>query len=848
MSMIRNRSQITPEPITAQSKPQTPPISSANPTGHVDAKTETPVAPPAEKTTPTDAPVQPESDIAQVTPGTPPDPNAPTLPAQPTGLENQSLDALQTEANALGIEVANPTLLTEGEDPAIAVVGKKITTALENTAQLNTLDPTTKAYESPMQLVSDHKTLADKQQAQLAEIDTLLLETEQLEPETQLALAPQIETLKQQREVLAVLQKTNAILGQDAGNNRKIIYDNNHVNPELTGQLKTVEGELQAVYDKLPEDSPFKAGLSQDLNRLRAANLANSNSGYVAMKDKQTLDLHPASHIARYDLHVDAVEGGRRRDVDASPEGFVMAKVLEGQYQQQMLSDVETMGQEIDTFFKNSSTRLTDPEIAAKRQSMMQAVDDKYGNVLNSKGVQSIKDMVNSRFDQALGTHQERVKRAEADAAKVAEAEKQVEFDPEISSFQEYLNPLDSGGDNIEIHFNGQAGVGVGWFGVDVAGGVKASVSKGDDEYFYMSFSANGEIGATAGKEMKVGNAKVGAEVRAAAGIELGATYRFNSAKEASDFLAYQIRESLPDAVVSTALPNLESTPDMSHIRPATSVAGYGKLSLSASTKLGKIDLSGKIEGQATFSTVTYPNGNVGNDQSYAGRFEVNVNDFSVEGELNNYTINNNPIPENNGEYLAFEGAVSFTVSADDMKALAKNDAAGIMFKITDMGQSLGLSGNALGKFQEGVFNRVLKAVEGDGKGGGGNGQKGSITLAIGVQSQWEVAPEGEENKLQYFRLGVGVATEYEAGFDAGVVEASINAGISKMDYQNMALGDQDITYVQGLFFAPDKGKSYRAAKELLGGDNAVVQGKTLAAWESEWKSGNYDRASEALR
>lgn len=848
MSAIRNTPSAYSEPILPKrvAGGPNPPVETPSTKTQVTVSAQTSSTNTPTKTNPETA-ILPENDIATLT-GNPSnaltDPNTPHLPTEATGLENKPLGALHQQATELGIAVIDTEASVLPENPVISALGSKITSTLESSVSLNTLDPTPKAYESPMQLVKDHKNMATQQQQQLAKIDTLLLELEQLSPEDKQTLAPQIEQLKSQKEVLSVLQKTNAILGQDAGNDKKIIRDNNQVNPKLVGELKAVESELQNVYENLPEDSPLKPALEKNLNRLRASNLASSNSGYVAMKEKQTLDLHPASHIARYDLHVDAVEGNRRRDVDASPEGFVMAKVLEGKYQDAMLSHVETMGQDIDAFFKNASPRLPEADILAKRTAIMQSIDTKYGKVLDGKGVQSIKDMVNNRFDQALGSHQKRVEKANTDAAKVLKAETQVEFDPELSSFSEYINPLDSGGDNIEIHFGGQAGVGVGWFGVDVAGGVKASISKGDDEYFYMSFSANGEVGATAGKEMKVGGKTVGAEARLAAGIELGATYRFNSAKEASDFMAYQIRSTLPEAVVEEALPNLKKVPDMSHIQPTTRVAGYGKLTVSASTKLGKIDLSGKIEGQATFSTVKYPNGNVGNDQSYAGRFAVKVNSFSVSGQLNNYTVNNNPIPENNGEYLAFEGAVSFTLSKDEMKALSENKAADMMAKVEGMGINLGLKGKALSAFQEGVFNRVMTAVDKN----EANGKKSSITLSIGVQAQWEVADKGKENPLQYFRLGAGTAAEFEAGFDYGVVEASFNAGYSNMDYQNMALGNEDITYVQGLFFAPDKGKAYHAAKADLGGDQAVVQGKTLAAWESEWKSANYNRATEALR
>ncbi len=765
------------------------------------------------------------------------------------GMDNSEIEAPEGDGGEdNGMEVDGTGEIESGQDDdPLAEMTTELDTLNEEASEFSTLDASERGYDTPMVLVGKHQDLANQQGEVIADIDNVLAEIQGMDPEAQLALAPKVAQLTQNREVLATMQEINTVLGQDAGNDKKIKHDNNTINPEMLGQLKGLETKLQGLHDQLPDDNPLKAKVGKNLNRLKASNLASSNSGYVQMQGQQKLDLHPTANMARFETHIGQVEKKNRTDVDATPEGFVMAKVLEGQYNQTMQSDVKAMGQETDAFFKEGGLSLSPDQITSKKSELMGKIDQKYGKVLNEKALTGIKDMVGTRFDQASATHSGRVDRSKADTAKVEQAQKSVEFNPESSDFMDYLNPLDSGGDNIEIKFEGEAGIGVGWFGVDVAAGVSVSASKGDDEHFYLSFSASGEVGATAGKETKAG----GGEVRAAVGVELGATYKFDTAKEASDFLAFQMRESIPKTVLDNVMPNLKSVPDMSHIQPTTKVAGYGKISLSGSISIGKFDLSAKIEGKATFSKTTYPKSaykidpsmakdNIGHDQSLKGSFEIEMGvgdkKVALSGSVNSYNVNNNPIPENNGEYLAVEGGLSFTVTSSDMAALGKGKAVGLMMRVTQAGADLGLTGKALDSFSDGVINRITSATKDK-----GNGSSKSLSISIGVQAQWEVQEGTGDKELQYFRLGMGASASYEAGFDVGVADGKISASTSKMDYQNMVVGDTDITYIQGLFFAPDNKKSYAAAKEMIAPD-VKIEGKTMAQWETEWKSPDFKR------
>ena len=60
-------------------------------------------------------------------------------------------------------------------------------------------------------------------------------------------------------------------------------------------------------------------------------------------------------------------------------------------------------------------------------------------------------------------------------------------------------------------------------------------------------------------------------------------------------------------------------------------------------------------------------------------------------------------------------------------------------------------------------------------------------------------------------------------------------AGVERTDLTSVALGEGDITYLQGLFF--ENRAEYNQERAVIGGSDVVVQGQTLAQWEAQWSS-----------
>lgn len=397
-------------------------------------------------------------------------------------------------------------------------------------------------------------------------------------------------------------------------------------------------------------------------------------------------------------------------------------------------------------------------------------------------------------------------------------------------NFIDYLNPLDSGGDSINMYIEGEAGVSWGWGGVQVEGGANISASRGDDGAYYLTLGANAGVSGEIGRETPAGGVSAGAGV----GGQASATYRFRNAQEANDFLVYQIRENMPGA--TTLFPQLDNARDMSHVGPITSVGVAGTANLSGSLKLGAVDLEGSAEFRAERNYVTYPDGSHSNNWSAQATVNVSLGNDDVgvalNASVNRYSVERHPtVPENAGEYIAANGSLTLTLSESQVRGFTQGQNSAVVGAILQAGTNLGLSGDGLARFQDTMIAQVEKSID-DGSYGRSSG--GSVSIGLAVQAQWEVQSEGP-SELQYVRVGVSASTESSMGVNAGFAHAEARAGIERTDLTSVALGEGDITYLQGLFF--ENRAEYNQERAVIGGSDVVVQGQTLAQWEAQWSS-----------
>ncbi len=414
--------------------------------------------------------------------------------------------------------------------------------------------------------------------------------------------------------------------------------------------------------------------------------------------------------------------------------------------------------------------------------------------------------------------------------------------------FMDYLNPLDSGGDNVQIGIKGEAGVSWGWGGVDVSGGATVTASRDDDGSFLVS--VNGSVGAdvSAGRNTPAGGARAGLGGTASAGV----TYRFRTAQEASNFLVHSIRQNMPGA--TTIFPQLANVPNMNHVKPITRAALAGRVFAEGSVKIGKLEVAGGASFSYEASRARFPNGRTSSDWSATGSINLGVSGglrpgqtvgVKLDASVNRYHVEYHPAPENSGDYVAVNGNLTFSFTAKDMADFKLGQQDTILNAIIKTGDTLGLTGSSLKSFEDAMLKQIQTSMD---KGDFGRSSSGQITMSIGVQAQWEVQPpnpatgERPDNRLQYLRLGMGASTSASVGFDAGVARAQLSAGVSNMDYRNIVTGQADRTYLQGLFF--ESPTEYARYRQDMGGPSAIVEGKTLAEWERAWRTPGFDRTA----
>ena len=397
-------------------------------------------------------------------------------------------------------------------------------------------------------------------------------------------------------------------------------------------------------------------------------------------------------------------------------------------------------------------------------------------------------------------------------------------------NFMDYLNPLDSGGDSVSMHIEGEAGVSWGWGGVQMEGGANISASRGDDGAYYLTVGANAGVSGEVGRTTPAGGVSAGLGV----GGQASATYRFRNAQEANDFLVYQIRENMPGA--TTVFPQLDNARDMSHVGPITSVGVAGTANLSGSLKLGSVNLEGSAEFRAERNYVTYPDGSHSNNWSAQATVNVSLGNDNVgvalNASVNRYSVERHPtVPENAGEYIAANGSLTLTLSESQVRGFTQGQNSAVVGAILQAGTNLGLSGNGLARFQETMIAQVEDSID---KGNYGRSSGGSVSIGLAVQAQWEVQSEGP-SELQYVRVGMSASNQASVGFDAGFANAELRAGVSRTDLTEVATGTGDITYLQGMFF--ENRAEYNQIKAQMGGSDIVVQGQSLAQWERQWSS-----------
>ena len=346
----------------------------------------------------------------------------------------------------------------------------------------------------------------------------------------------------------------------------------------------------------------------------------------------------------------------------------------------------------------------------------------------------------------------------------------------ETRNFMEYLRPLNSSGDNVQLQLSGHAEVGVGWLGFEASGSASVNITREGDAYL-VTLGVAGQGGVSAGRGVSVG---------VNAGASSGMTYRFESAQEANNFLKYQMRENIPQ--VDRFLPNLDDL-SRSEERAASRVRPFNTdVATHVGARIGgKIELgSFKVEGGASFTRQnvdrTFAGGRTSNDTYNTAEIHASIQrgDFraSVSGSYTTANIEYHPDPNKMGDFNVLNGSISLTFSPRDRQDISDGNTDAVTDRLTEIGNNMNLTGPALSRFIGSSLQQIHSAVNSD--------TGGSVTIGLTAQAKWRDGGDSGEDELVFFRLGTQATASYTAGFDVGVAEVSLSASASMTDYTDI--------------------------------------------------------------
>lgn len=252
-------------------------------------------------------------------------------------------------------------------------------------------DNTKGRYVSPQTLIARHQSEAAGQKRQLRELEQTLYTLKGQPGAEQAPLKDDIERYQTLHDLLSVNQRVHETF---AANPKRWGANNLKVDTQALSKLNSLLSELELMkvrIDKTPDNRELKRQWQDLRNSVQAVTLALGNSQYTAMSRKQPLDLHVTSTSQRYEIHKLDVRQKERRDVDASPQGFVRAKILEGQYDDAYAYKISTMLDELD--------QAPAQTYAAKAQEITGRIEQMLRpSIIGDAGYrQSILDMVEAR-------------------------------------------------------------------------------------------------------------------------------------------------------------------------------------------------------------------------------------------------------------------------------------------------------------------------------------------------------------------------------------------------------------------------------------------------------------------
>lgn len=222
--------------------------------------------------------------------------------------------------------------------------------ASDNTSRRDPNDPNRRirTYTSPETLIGRYKQQITKQRAELAEIENNLYRLQGQPDADKAPLKDEIERTQDLADLLRINLRVNQAFSMNGNKWRQF---NTRVDTKALAELNQCLRELELFKIRLgqsPQDKELQAHWQQIRNTVEAVTLALGNPQYTAMNQKQPMDLHVTSTAHRYDMHKAEVRDGNRRDVDASPTGFMKAKILEGQYDEAYALKISKMLDELD--------------------------------------------------------------------------------------------------------------------------------------------------------------------------------------------------------------------------------------------------------------------------------------------------------------------------------------------------------------------------------------------------------------------------------------------------------------------------------------------------------------------
>lgn len=408
----------------------------------------------------------------------------------------------------------------------------------------------------------------------------------------------------------------------------------------------------------------------------------------------------------------------------------------------------------------------------------------------------------------------------------------EVELGRDLRNFDDSIALLNSEGDAIRLTLKADGSVGAGFLRARAQAQLGVEVTMLENGKFAVRFTGEAQAGVQA-------NGGAG-RASLSAGVAGGAVYVLQDRQELNDFLLYQVRQRVP--LADQVFPQMQRPgSDVSAIRPTTYIGGF----IEADGTLGFMGAELNLTGRGQMNRVFLSNGQTSIDESITGSFNLKFSDqLSISGSVRRYSVENDTVPENIGQYLSADLRLSLQLTPGQRSSWGTSPATreSIRGQLIGAGQRMGLTGAALDSF---VGNSMSKVGE--------SARTGQTRVALAVEAEWEVPSESRRfsqdpgaavGPLMYVRVGTSVSTEARSSGDFGIARYEVSARAEYEDQSTIPNPD-NTGYAQTRYFGTPASRQ-RYVQELPEGlDTRVTRsdGSTttmrdvfaeFASWEQQ--------------